>query len=151
MFGLFRARAFADPALGELSRRRGRWRGRVSLAGDTAALSLPGSREAPDADALAAARDLPARWESCRADIARDLFDHYSVLVDGGVDDLPRIDRAEAVWPHATPVFASFDGRRDAAFDWEIGIRVAWDDDHLLGARLLRGRLVDLCGSVLEP
>jgi hypothetical protein len=33
----------------------------------------------------------------------------------------------------------------------EIGYRVPWDEEHTLGARLRQGRLVELCGSVLEP
>ena len=33
----------------------------------------------------------------------------------------------------------------------EIGYRVAWDEEHTLGARLRDGRLIELCGSVLAP
>lgn len=33
----------------------------------------------------------------------------------------------------------------------EIGLRVAWDEEHTLGARLRDGRLIELNGSVLEP
>ena len=33
----------------------------------------------------------------------------------------------------------------------ELGYRVAWDEEHTLGARIRDGRLVELNGSVLEP
>jgi hypothetical protein len=33
----------------------------------------------------------------------------------------------------------------------ELGLRVAWDEEHTLGARLQSGKLVELCGSVLKP
>jgi hypothetical protein len=33
----------------------------------------------------------------------------------------------------------------------EVGCRVQWDEEHTLGARFQNGRIIELCGSVLEP
>lgn len=151
MFGLFRSRPHTDPALGKLDRRGGSWRGVRSLAGVDVPFTLTGSREAPDRRALEIARDLPAQWEARRVEVGQALHEHYSVLVDAGVDAIPTIGQPTAVWHHVVPVFISIDGGEDPGFDAEIGLRVAWDDEHTLGARFLRGEFVELNGSVLEP
>jgi hypothetical protein len=39
----------------------------------------------------------------------------------------------------------------DGELSVEIGYRVAWDEEHTLGARLRNGRLIELNGSVLPP
>jgi hypothetical protein len=39
--------------------------------------------------------------------------------------------------------------KADGSVEW--GLRVAWDEEHTLGARLGGGRLIELNGSVLAP
>jgi hypothetical protein len=39
----------------------------------------------------------------------------------------------------------------DGRLTLEVGLRVAWDEEHTLGARLHDGRLLELNGSVLAP
>jgi hypothetical protein len=41
--------------------------------------------------------------------------------------------------------------RMSGGLTLEIGYRVAWDEEHTLGARIQDGRLVGLSGSVLRP
>src|SRR5688572_4872859 len=76
MFGLFRPPPFRDPVLGVLERSRGRWRGQLVLAGKTLPLAVSGSRGAPDAEALAAAKLLPGAWSSNSEAVARALVEH---------------------------------------------------------------------------
>jgi len=63
---------------------------------------------------------------------------------------LPAIDGPAAVWPHTTPEFVHVTPL-SGQLTVEIGYRVAWDEEHTLGARLRDGQLVELCGSVLAP
>ena len=159
MFEFLKPAAFVDPQLGELRRSRGAWRGTLKL--DTEApvpLVLRGSRAAPDAEALRIARSLPAEYASWRPAIERELFDHYSpyaqAVAAGELDPpspgLPPIDGPPSVWPHTTVEFVQV-GPLDGVLTVEIGYRVAWDEEHTLGARFRDGRLLELCGSVLAP
>lgn len=139
-----RRQVIVDPTLGELHRRggfgRGVWRGTIELqAGQAVPLALPGGRQAPDPAALALAGRAAELYRLAGPDIAAALADHAEPY---GAD-------ATALAPLA-PIFVhitSLDGH-DVV---EFGFRVPWDDDHLLGARVRDGRLVELNGSVLEP
>jgi hypothetical protein len=157
MFGPFGAGPFVDAQLGELRRARGAWRGTLRLD-DT--LSVPlvvsGPRSAPDPDALQAARSVPSALPSWRRAIEQALFEHYAPYAEAvGGDDgeaarVPTITEPPAVWPYTAVQFVTvtpLDGRLTV----EIGLRVAWDEEHTLGARLRDGRLVELNGSVLPP
>ncbi len=52
MFGIFRSQSFSDAHLGELHRKAGNWRGTLDLSGIKTPLILPGTRSAPDPQAL---------------------------------------------------------------------------------------------------
>ena len=158
MFGLFTSASFGDPQLGELRRSRGLWRGTLLLEGASVPLILSGPRAAPDPEALDVARSIASSFPSWRPAIERALFEHYSPYADavtaGEADPpesgLPAIDGPGAVWSHATAEFVQVTPL-SGQLTVEIGYRVAWDDEHTLGARLREGQLVELCGSVLAP
>lgn len=63
---------------------------------------------------------------------------------------LPRISVPEDIWPHASVEFVAI-LQRDRKLIVEIGYKVAWDEEHTLGARLWDGKLIELNGSVLPP
>lgn len=154
MFNFFRSDPFDDPDLGELRRRRGRWRGTLLLGDERVPLALSGPRAAPDPGAIAVARALRADFAAARPALERALFEHYApyaeAAAEGGPADVPRIEGPPGVWPHAVAEFvhvAPIDGTLTA----EVGYRVAWDEEHTLGARFREGRFVELSGSVLAP
>ena len=159
MFDLFKSPPFVDPQLGEFRRTRGAWRGTFVLDGAAPVpLVLNGGRAAPDGEALRIARSIPSEYASWRPMIEPELFDHYSPYAEavaaGEVSPpssgLPRIDTPSSVWPHTTVEFVQVTPLR-GALTVEIGYRVAWDEEHTLGARLRGGRFLELCGSVLAP
>jgi len=158
MFGLFKTPSFGDPALGELRRKGGMWRGEISLGGVRAPLALPGSRAAPDPRALDIARSIPTDYPGWRAGIAASLLEHYAPYAEAVAtgeseapgEGLPRISEPEQVWQHASVDFVAVI-TPDDELAVEVGYRVAWDEEHTLGARLRNGRLLELNGSVLPP
>ena len=159
MLGLFKSTSFVDPQLGELHRSRGAWRGTLKLDGEApVTLILSGSRAAPDAEALRIARSLPSDYASWRPAIERELFDHYSPYaetvaageLDAPSSGLPPIDAPSSVWGHTTLAFVQVTPL-GGVLTVEIGYRVAWDEEHTLGARFRAGQLLELCGSVLAP
>ena len=121
-------------------------------------LVLSGSRTAPDPEALTIARSIPSSFPAWRPEIARSLFEHYSpyaeAVAEGEVEPpdsgLPAIDGPEGVWPHTAVEFVQVTPL-SGQLTVEIGYRVAWDEEHTLGARLRDGQLIELCGSVLAP
>jgi hypothetical protein len=160
MFGWLKSVPFSDPVLGEFHRKGGAWRGEVALGDVRAPLTLPGSRAAPDALALDAARRLPAEYPGWRRVIEAALFDHFAPYAEASVaatrgaapaeQGVPRIARPDQVWQHTAVAFVAvvpFEGELAV----EIGYQVAWDEDHTLGARLRNGRLIELNGSVVPP
>jgi hypothetical protein len=159
VFSLFRSAPFIDEQLGELRRSGGVWRGTLVLDGTVSVpLIVSGSRTAPDPEALRVARSVPSELPSWRPMIERALFEHYTPYAEAvGAGEaeppdsrLPAIAEAPSVWPHTSMAFvhvAPLDGRLTV----EIGYRVAWDEEHTLGARLRDGHLVELNGSVLLP
>ena len=86
------------------------------------------------------------------------MFEHYSPYAEavtaGEADPpsggLPRIAAPADVWPHTTPEYLQV-APLDGILTVEIGYRVAWDEEHTLGARFRKGQLLELCGSVLTP
>lgn len=159
MFSLFKAPTFTDPTLGELRRSGGAWRGTIALdTGRAAPLVVAGSRSAPDASALAIARTLRADYPSWRPAIERALFEHlapYAEAVAAGEADpptggMPRITTPAEVWSHVGVEHVSV-LPLDGAPTVEIGYRTVWDEEHLLGARLRGGQLLELNGSVRPP
>jgi hypothetical protein len=86
------------------------------------------------------------------------MFEHYAPYADAVVageleapeEGLPRISQPDQVWPHTSVEFVAVI-TLDGELCVEIGYRVAWDEEHTLGARLRNGRLIELNGSVLPP
>jgi hypothetical protein len=145
-----------DPQLGLLRRSRGRWRGTLALPdAPPVPLIVAGGRRAPDADALVVARDIPARFASWRPAIAAALFEHYAPYadalaageLDSGARAPPKLSSPDDVWPHVQLLYAAAT-RLGGALITELGYRVAWDEEHTLGARFAGERLLELCGSV---
>jgi hypothetical protein len=127
---------FEDPQLGPLTRRRGRWRGEIDLAGGRVALAVVGPRRGPDPDALEIAGRAGDELDSARPEVEIALADHRE----------PSGEEAQGwtvEWASVAPV--------DGALTLELGLDVAWDEEHTLGVRLRHGRLVELNGSVLRP
>jgi hypothetical protein len=82
------------------------------------------------------ARRAGDELESVRPEVEVALADHRE----------PSGDRAQD-WAVAWASVAPLDG----ALTLELGLDVAWDEEHTLGARIRDGRLVELNGSVLRP
>ncbi len=159
MFGLFSSPQFRDPQLGELARARGHWRGSLTLeAGASVPLALSGTRSAPDAQAVAMARELRTLFPSWRTRIAEALFEHYepyaeSLAADGRPppsEVFPRISSSSQVWPLVSLVYVSVTPLA-GVLTTEFGYTTVWDEEHTLGARFQSGSLFELCGSVLPP
>ena len=89
-----------------------------------------------------------------RARAVRALLAYAEAVAAGEVSpppsSPPRIDTPSSVWPHTTVEFVQVTPL-GGSLTVEIGYRVAWDEEHTLGARLQGGRLLELCGSVLAP
>lgn len=137
-----------DPDLGDLVRRRGAWRGELAITGDhLVPLAVAGGRQGPDAAALALARTIPSTFADRRADIRAALADHRAPYLEEAADEG---DLDVGGDPDPEPVYAAVIVLR-GDLTVELGYRVAWDEEHTLGARIRDGRLVELNGSVLEP
>jgi hypothetical protein len=158
MFGPFKSAPFSDPQLGELRRTGGLWRGALLLGKAKVPLALSGSRTAPDPQALNVARSIPPSYATWRLSIERAMFEHYSPYAEAVTageaepprEGLPRIHAPSDVWPHTAVEFVQVTPL-DGELTVEIGYRVAWDEEHALGARFREGRFLELCGSVLAP
>jgi hypothetical protein len=158
MFGFFQTPSFSDSELGELRRKGGLWRGFISMRGDRIPLALSGSRGAPDLQALEIARGLSRTYPDWQPQIAHAMLEHYEPYeeavsageADPPEDGMPQMAAPGDVWAHASIEFVQITPL-DGELTVEIGYRVAWDDEHTLGARLRQGRLLELNGSVLAP
>ena len=158
MFGLFKSAPFSDPVLGALVRSRGYWRGTLPLDAGPTTLALAGTRNAPDAGALAEARALARRFPAWRPAIDTALFEHYApyaeALAAGELpepdEDIPRIASPAEVGSHARLEYVSI-APLDGVLVTELGYLTAWDEEHTLGVRFAGERFVELCGSVLRP
>lgn len=161
MFGLFKAAPFEDDSLGLLTRSGGLWRGSIALGRHgKIALSLSGERQSPDSASLALARELPARYESLLSQVQASLFEHYEPYRDanstGELPDpsepFPKILCPEDVWHCVFSQWVRIEPLQGAPQDGptiEIAYRVAWDEEHTVGARIQGWRLFELCGSVV--
>lgn len=158
MFGLFKSRSFSDAVLGDFLRTGGIWRGTVDLGGVKAPLAIHGPRSMPTPQALEIARTVPSKYLEWRKLIAAAMFEHYTPYAEAVLtgelaphgEGPPRITQPEEVWPHTAVEFVAV-VPLDGELSVEIGYRVAWDEEHTLGARLRNGRLIELNGSVLPP
>ncbi len=158
MFGLFKSAPFLDPGLGELHWRRGFWRGEIALdQGGTVSLAVSGTRKAPDAAALQAARSLASQFPAMRPVIEAALFEHYTPYAEVVADDeavsdetMPILGSASEVWSHVALAHVSV-SPLSGMLAIELGYNAAWDQEHTLGARFQGDKLLELCGSVLSP
>jgi hypothetical protein len=159
VFGLFKSSPFSHAVLGEFQRKNGIWRGTIALGDAKAPLALPGSRIAPDTNALVVARAIPSAYPQWREPIAAAMFEHYGPYAEAVAageleppeNGLPRIRQPQEVWPHTSVEFVAVITLDRSPGCVEIGYRVAWDEEHTLGARFRDGKLVELNGSVLSP
>jgi hypothetical protein len=147
---------YTDATLGALTRRGGRWQGKIILSpeGD-APLLLAGGRTAPNEAGLKLARELVPRYADLRSVIALALLEHYqpwreALDADGteALGDVPWLEDAGQVWSHVSLVRVLIEplGRIDTV---EIAYRADWDEEHTLGARFQGWALVELNGSVI--
>jgi hypothetical protein len=147
---------YDDAVLGDLTRRLGHWRGRIVLGEDCAVpLVIAGWGSAPSAARLALAQELVDRYDGLRPAIAAALYEHYApydeAVEDGVIDALPTLPRltdVDQVWPYVTPVRVKIESLGGVE-TVEIAYRVAWDEEHTLGARLQAWRLVELNWSII--
>jgi hypothetical protein len=96
------------------------------------------------------ARAVPSELPAWRPVIERALFEHYTPYAEAAAADVPALGEPASVWAHTRVDYVQV-GPLDGPLTVEIGYRVAWDEEHTLGARLRDGRLVELNGSVLAP
>ena len=156
MFGLFSSAAVSDPVLGELRFQRGRWRGLVRLEGTDLPLAISGSRKAPDESSLMAARSFSSALAALRPQIETALFEHYQPYAEAVTSgDFPphaegicEVDVPGDVWRHVVNKFVSIEPMSGALVT-ELGMAVAWDEEHILGARFDQGKFIELCGSTI--
>ncbi len=141
MFG--RSKPFFDPELGTLHRSRGLWRGTIHLDPDgEIALTVAGPRSSPDPASVAVARTIAAEYQRCRAAISAGLAEHRATSLEA--NEPTALDANPA--PSSAAVI-DFDGTPTI----QLAYHVDWDDDHILGACLRDGKLIELNGSILEP
>ncbi len=158
MFGLFKSPTCSDPLLGELRYSGGMWRGTIAIGHSEIPLAIHGSRASPDKQALELAQTVASRYPEWQTPIASALYEHYEPYADsvaaGEADqpegDLPRITQPAEVWSHTSIEFISV-APLDGGICVEIGYRTAWDEEHIVGARMRDGQLIELNGSVLPP
>jgi hypothetical protein len=137
--------------LGPLQYTSGRWRGAIALEkGVRIPLFIPGSRAGPDPEGLAVAELASEWWTQARPDVERELYDHYSAGRDDQTDGTLELRDPGEVWEHAVPTSVAIKPFRSLN-EIQVAMRVAWDEEHTLGAMIRDGRLVGLNGSILEP
>lgn len=161
MFGLFKTATFEDDHLGLLTRSGGLWRGSFALwQHGKIEFRLSGGRQSPDSASLALARELPTRYVTMLSQIQASLFEHFEPYRDAEASEelsdvsglIPKIERAEDVWPHVSCQWVRIEPLQGSPQDGptiEIAYRVAWDEEHTIGARIQGWKLFELCGSVV--
>jgi len=158
MFGLFKSTPFSDPALGELVRSRGLWRGTIHVGSGPAPLALAGTRSAPDPAALAIAREVPTRFLGWRRAIQDALFEHYEPYAESLASGqtpatsvlVSSIAAPADVWPHVSLQYICITPHGDT-LTTELAYATTWDEEHTLGARFQGSTFIEVCGSVLRP
>ena len=158
MFDLFKSAPLIDPELGELRRSRGAWRGTITLDGRAVPLVIAGPRKAPDPEALRLARSVAGAYAGWKSAIAVAMLEHYTPYAEAVAEGeeqapeggLPAIAGPDGVWAHTGVEFVHVHPL-ERRLTVEIGYRVAWDEEHTLGAQVRDGQLIGLNGSVLAP
>ena len=156
LFDVLKSKPYEDPQLGHFERARGRWRGSVNLPqGGVVTLLVSGGRDRPDESGILLARELPQRYPGLRAEIARHLFEHYEPYREAmesgepvvASEPFPKIGAADDVWPH-TRLDRVLIEPVEGVPTVEVAYRVAWDEEHTLGAWIRDWRVFELCGSI---
>ena len=151
IFDFLRPRPQPHAEFGLLQYAGGRWHGRIALEnGERIALHLPGSRAGPHPEGLHSAEQASTWWTKTRPEVEQELFAHYTAGRDATTDLVLELRDPGDVWAHAVLTSAEIKPHRSLG-ELQIAIRVAWDDEHTLGALLRDARLVELNGSILEP
>lgn len=154
MFGWLKSPVFQDTRFGELHRSRGYWKGGIALPPCGAfRLALPGSREAPDPQALALAEEATKRFRLLMQTIQQGLFEHYLPYKEAAdaetqmANSFPQPASAEAVWSHVMPAHVLIE-RFENAWTIEIAFKTAWDVEHTVAAVFRDWQFIELNGSV---
>ncbi len=93
-------------------------------------------------------RDLAGDVATASPAIESALRDHAAPYFD---DDTAALERALApVLAGAVPTSVAVVSV-DRTATIELALRVPWDEEHTLGARIVGGSLTELNGSILEP
>jgi hypothetical protein len=157
MLGLFKPDPYEDAALGRLERRKGHWRGRISLPGVGAVdLAIIGGRSGPDTDCLASVRDIARRYERLLPEIATALAaEHRQNGLDesegGGSPDSSSIwDKVRTLGVLADRWAGIPPGSSAQVPVVVVEYKTEWDVEHTLGAVISGDTLIELNGSVLS-
>lgn len=159
MFGLFSSPSISDPDFGDLKRSRGMWRGCIASLGKAAVpLILAGSKSAPDSAAMDLAKSISSQYSIWQAIIEKEFIEHLTPYAEAvALGELPApeepppvITTQNDIWPHVFIEFVAVTPL-EGKLTVELGYRVTWDEEHMLGARFQDGRFIELCGSVLCP
>jgi len=157
VFGLFKADPFDNPALGRLERRKGHWRGSLSLPEVSKVdLAIIGDRSAPDPECLAAVRDFGPRYSGLRPVIATELLEHRQNGLDAEEHETDLLG-ASSIWEKVRTLGVLADrwagirnhGSRKVPVV-VVEYQVKWDEEHTLGAVIEGDTLIELNGSVLS-
>ena len=151
LLGFLRPPPQQHAELGPLQYRSGRWRGTIALEKEARIpLFIPGSRAGPDPEGLKVAGLASEWWTQARPEVEHELYDHYSAGRDDPIDATLELREPGEVWAHASPSSVEIKPFR-LLDEIQVAIRVAWDEEHTLGAMIRDARLVGLNGSIPEP
>lgn len=134
------------------------WRGSIGLLpGTSVPLAVAGGANGPDPVALDTAHRLAARFPTWQPAIKKALFSHYEPYAEAVAsgelklsEPLPANLKPDDLWNLVVwdyVAILSIGGRLIT----EIGLRVPWDEEHILGLLFEADRLVQLNGSVVPP
>lgn len=164
MFGLFKKVIIDHSILGPLTRRGREWEGNIKLRPDqTVSLQLEGTKEAPHADTVAAALELPNRLSDLAPTIAKELLEHLepykealSDPEDGLADmysdpnavrKIQKIVTAQDAWAESEICGVEV-GLAGGKVRLLIKVQSIWDEEHTLGAYFDDWQFMELNGSV---
>lgn len=160
MIGFFKSKLVTDSRLGVLTRSGSTWKGVITFGSyQDVELRLSGNADAPNSMSVELARRLAEEFPKLEPQIAAGLFEHYlsyreaasSGEFSGRIEQFPEVARPEDVWPYVYPshvLIAPLRGAPDPGPVIEIACGVAWDEEHVVGARIQQWHLIELCGSV---
>ena len=146
LFGIIKSNKYHHQQLGSFKKSQGCWNGLLDLdmVGKIPLLIHFGGTE-PDSLAIATTVQFSNSWGERRKEIQETLYKHY---LSGPTwsEDYPRISLSE-IWNFVSVEKIVVEKRRGKAVI-EVAIRVEWDEEHTLGARIIDGKLDELCGSI---